>query len=120
MKKKWLDEWGGTDIYQVPPANIHIDSGAENLRCVRVKNKGIYRFYANCCRTPIANIPRYKIPLAGIPTRIIHGENKEALVGPVTYTVMGSFANGSPPSQPHPKFSVGALMKVLIFVLKKN
>ncbi|MDD1780120.1 DUF6151 family protein [Enterovibrio sp. ZSDZ35] len=119
-EEKWLDEWGGTDIYQVPPANIRIDKGAENLRCVRVKPKGIYRFYASCCRTPIANSPSYKMPLAGIPTPILQRKNKKELIGPVTHTVMGSFAKGSPPSKPHPKFSFGSVVKVLTFLLRNT
>ncbi|WP_232313432.1 DUF6151 family protein [Enterovibrio coralii] len=86
--EKWLDEWGGTEVFQVAPAKIKILTGADQLKCVRLKPKGIYRYYAKCCRTPIANTISYKTAFAGLPVAILHGENKDALLGPITHAVM--------------------------------
>ena len=44
-----LDEYGGTDIYQVPAGHLQIESGAEHLRCFRHTADGLYRWYAGCC-----------------------------------------------------------------------
>lgn len=117
---KWLDEWGGTDVFQVTPASITFLKGSDKLRCVRVKPGGIFRFYSSCCRTPIANTVSRKMPFAGIPSRIIHGNDKEAALGPVRCYVMGTYARGQPPTHPHPKFSLKSLVIVLGFMLKNK
>jgi hypothetical protein len=60
-----LDAHGGTDICQVSPRTIHIDNGADQLACVRLTAKGPYRWFAKCCRSPIANtVPG--LPFAGL------------------------------------------------------
>ncbi|MEM6501708.1 MAG: DUF6151 family protein [Cyanobacteria bacterium P01_C01_bin.89] len=50
-----LDDNGGTDIVQTSPKNITFSQGAENLACVRLTEKGMIRWYASCCKTPIGN-----------------------------------------------------------------
>ena len=61
-----VNQYGGTDIYQLPPANIEISQGREQLKCLRLSPKGLYRWYAGCCNTPIANVVSHKIPLVGV------------------------------------------------------
>lgn len=62
-----LDADGGTDVFPARPANLEITRGAENLRCVRLTGKGMYRWYAGCCSTPIANsMPSHRMPFAGV------------------------------------------------------
>lgn len=60
-----LDEHGGTDICQVSPRTIRFESGSERLACVRLTAKGPYRWYADCCRSPIANTAP-GVPVAGL------------------------------------------------------
>lgn len=50
-----LDEQGGTDIYQTLPRHFEITSGVENLGCLRLSPKGLLRWYAKCCNTPLCN-----------------------------------------------------------------
>src|SRR5688572_12534539 len=50
-----LDAHGGTEIYQMSPARLEIIDGADRLACVRLAPKGLLRWYAACCRTPIGN-----------------------------------------------------------------
>jgi hypothetical protein len=52
-----LDKNGGTDILPIAPANIKITQGLQNLKCCRLTDKGMYRWYAGCCQTPIGNTP---------------------------------------------------------------
>src|SRR6218665_2143157 len=52
-----LDKNGGTEILPVYPADTKIVTGREQLRCLRLSDKGMYRWYADCCKTPIANVP---------------------------------------------------------------
>ena len=49
-----LDPAGGTDIFQMPSGCVKLTAGMDALRCLRLSNK-VLRWYADCCRTPIAN-----------------------------------------------------------------
>ncbi len=49
-----LDVAGGTDIFQMPPGRVMFTAGFEALSCLRLSGKAL-RWYADCCRTPIAN-----------------------------------------------------------------
>ena len=53
-----LDDKGGTEIVATLPSSFHITSGIERLGCVSLKRRGILRWYATCCKTPIGNTPR--------------------------------------------------------------
>ena len=58
-----LDPAGGTDIFQMPSGCVKLTAGMDALRCVRLSNK-VLRWYADCCRTPIANTaagPRFPV-----------------------------------------------------------
>ncbi|KFI05545.1 DUF6151 family protein [Massilia sp. BSC265] len=53
-----LDTAGGTEVAATLPAAVRFDAGLEHLACMSLGPKGIYRWYASCCRTPIGNTPR--------------------------------------------------------------
>lgn len=58
---------GASPIYQTTPDHLHILHGAEYLACLRLGPKGLIRWYARCCSTPMANtLPTSKIPFVGI------------------------------------------------------
>lgn len=61
-----LDEYGGTDIFQMPISYLKITEGSEHIACVRLKPKGLYRWYAKCCNTPIGNSMGAGVPLIGV------------------------------------------------------
>ncbi len=50
-----LDERGGSQIIQVPPKNLTFTQGREVLASMRLTEKGLLRWYAGCCNTPIGN-----------------------------------------------------------------
>lgn len=52
-----LDEQGGTSIVQTIPENVVFSQGTENLSCIRLTDRGLLRWYAACCHTPIGNTP---------------------------------------------------------------
>ena len=63
----WLNDAGGTDIFQTVPANVTITQGAEHLACLRLSPEGLMRWYAGCCKTPIANtLPGTGFPFSGV------------------------------------------------------
>ncbi|RZA31843.1 MAG: hypothetical protein EOP92_29090 [Lysobacteraceae bacterium] len=61
---RWLDKpgltdaHGGTDIVAMNPQAVRITSGAERVSCMSLTDKGLLRWYASCCRTPLGNTPR--------------------------------------------------------------
>jgi hypothetical protein len=62
-----LDAQGGSDIVQTLPKNVAFTQGVEALACVRLTDKGMIRWYAGCCRTPIGNTPdNYQISFVGL------------------------------------------------------
>ena len=52
---KVLDQYGGTDILQIPVSHLTINEGKSEIACIRFSPKGMYRWYAKCCNTPIGN-----------------------------------------------------------------
>ena len=49
-----LDAHGGSDIVQIAPASLSFVHGKERIVGLRLTPKGLYRWYASCCRTPLA------------------------------------------------------------------
>jgi hypothetical protein len=40
------------------PRAVHLTAGADRLACMSMSDKGLLRWYADCCRTPFGNTPR--------------------------------------------------------------
>ncbi|CAN7510691.1 DUF6151 family protein [Massilia sp. LjRoot122] len=53
-----LDEAGGTEVAATLPAAVRFEAGLEHLACMSLSPKGLYRWYASCCRTPVGATPR--------------------------------------------------------------
>lgn len=94
-----LDAQGGTDIYQLPPARLQIHQGQEQIRCLRLSEKGLYRWYAGCCNTPIANTLAPRIPLVGLLHSFISDPDADAKTGPVRARVNLGSATGEVPRE---------------------
>lgn len=61
-----LDQYGGTDIFQLPITHLKITQGNDEVACVRLTAKGMFRWYAKCCNTPIANTMGANMPFIGL------------------------------------------------------
>lgn len=62
-----LDAQGGTEIVQVCQSRLRFDRGIEQLAAVRLTDKGMIRWYARCCGTPIGNtMPDPKMSFVGL------------------------------------------------------
>jgi len=59
----WLDSDGGTAIFQTLPQHVSFPSGTEHVAALRLGPKGLMRWYAACCNSPIANT----LPGPGFP-----------------------------------------------------
>lgn len=94
-----LDEHGGTDLVQVAPASLTFEQGAEHIVALRLSPKGLYRWYASCCNTPVGNTVGPAIPFVGIVSQAFEGAGRSAddYFGPPNGGVMGKFAVGTAP-----------------------
>lgn len=109
-----LDANGGTDIFPVRPANLDITQGIENLKCVRLSGRGMFRWYAGCCNTPVANsMPSPKFPFAGV----FHLLVKQGDAGPVRARVQGKHGIGTLPEGTLQTVSPGVILRTLAFLL---
>ena len=98
-----LDAHGGTEVTPIAPAKLRFTQGAERLACVRLSPRGMIRWHAACCDTPVANsTPNSRIPFAGVVHTILDfpsgGPTREQALGPVFAGVQGRFAIGQPPA----------------------
>jgi hypothetical protein len=62
-----LDAAGGSDVVGTMAKYVTITQGKEALACLSLSEKGMLRWYAACCKTPIGNTPRdYRISYVGL------------------------------------------------------
>jgi hypothetical protein len=90
-----LDAYGGTAIVQVSPCQVHLDAGADQLRCLRLTSRGVTRWFTGCCNTPVANTVSAGLPFNGIVAAFI--DEPDTARGPVRYRIQGQHAVNSPP-----------------------
>jgi hypothetical protein len=50
-----LDAGGGTRVVQMARGRVAFDAGLDAVQCMRLSDKGMFRWYASCCRTPVGN-----------------------------------------------------------------
>ena len=88
-----LDGQGGTEIAAFLPAAIQFTAGMEKLACMSLSDKGLLRWYASCCRTPIGNTPRdRKMPYVGLIRACLPGIDES--FGPLKIAINASSATG--------------------------
>jgi hypothetical protein len=92
-----LDEHGGTDIVQVAPASLAFDRGTGHIVGVRLSPKGLYRWYASCCKTPVGNTVGPALPLVGIVAQAFPAEERDEILGKPIGGWLGKYALGNPP-----------------------
>ncbi len=96
-----LDAHGGTDIVQVAPRTVSFDKGAEHIVGLRLSPKGLHRWYADCCKTPLGNTMTPALPFVGIGVDALRATGqepqREQLFGKVRAGVLGQFATGGAP-----------------------
>jgi hypothetical protein len=59
------DPAGGTDIFQMPLGRLKLTAGTDVVRCLRLSSR-VYRWYADCCQTPIGNTAGARFPIVGL------------------------------------------------------
>ncbi len=94
-----LDAHGGTDVFQMSPARIELTKGKAHLACLRLTRKGVLRWYAACCNSPVGNtFPTRQIPFVGLildcADPLALDRTLDEVFGPVRARVHARFATG--------------------------
>lgn len=111
-----LDQNGGAEIFQTAPSRLSFSSGFDKARCLRLSDKGMLRWYAGCCNTPIANVMASSgFPIVGMVSAIIAIDDTSVL-GPIT-RVQARFAKGVPPADAERSASLATIARVVRFLI---
>ena len=117
-----VDEHGGTELVQTYPAYLDITEGQENIGCVQLREKGLFRWHTTCCNRPLANtMNSSRVPFVGVFVKLMHFSDehtKRATLGPVTMKAFGKYAKGEMPKDAHSKFPISYMLKIIGFMLK--
>lgn len=103
-----LDAHGGTDIVATLPASLRFTAGAEHLACMSLSPKGLLRWYAACCRSPIANTPRDpRVAYVGVvgDSLAATAREKDAVLGPLRIALNAASAQGHVAATPLATFA---------------
>ena len=98
-----LEEMGGTDVIATLPKYLTFTQGFDALACMSLTEKGMLRWYARCCNTPIGNTPRdFKVSFVGLVHTCLEDPSRtlESSFGPVRMRVNTRNAKGRPKSMP--------------------
>jgi hypothetical protein len=106
-----LDAAGGTDIFHMAAGRMKLTAGTDAVRCLRFSAK-VFRWYAECCRTPMANTAAGP----GFPAvALIHsfmdlapdGASRDDVLGPPLCRIFERSAIGPVPSNAPAPSAVG-------------
>jgi len=105
---------GGTDVVATLPKHVAFTHGLEALACMSLTEKGMLRWYASCCNTPIGNTPRdFKVSHVGLVHTCLEDPSRtlDSSFGPVRMRVNTKNAKGRPKSMP-----ISTIVSVLRFM----
>lgn len=113
-----LDRLGGTDIVATQSKYVRFTWGSANLACLSLSPRGLLRWYAKCCNTPVANTPRdWRLPYAGMVHTVLRQPDRiERSFPRVQMQVNTKSAHSKPPhaGQVSGLFGFAALMLKLL------
>lgn len=117
-----LDGHGGTALFQTYPNLMRLTEGKDNVACVRLSEKGLFRWHTRCCSMPLANtMISAKAPFVGVFVSLMKfrsEEEKREALGPVLMKAFGKYSRGEMPADVHPKFPISYLPKIGYFMLR--
>ena len=93
-----LDAHGGTDVVASIQQHVSFTGGTDQLACLSLTERGLLRWYAKCCNTPIANTPRDpKLSYAGLVHTALGRDaaSLDAAFGPSLFATNTDSARGA-------------------------
>jgi len=85
-----LDDDGGTDVMPTLQHAVEIAQGRDAIACVSLTERGLLRWYARCCDTPLGNTARdWRLSYVGLMHTCLNGSAAalDAAFGPATVRV---------------------------------
>ncbi|HZN86206.1 MAG TPA: DUF6151 family protein [Burkholderiales bacterium] len=111
-----LDAQGGTDIVATPPSHVRFEHGADALACMSLSPRGLLRWYAGCCKTPVGNTPRdRRTHYVGLVAACLAAQPLEPSFGPARVRLNTGSARG--PVESTRAGTLLAVMKIMAFML---
>lgn len=92
-----LDGQGGSTILVSQPQQLAFTAGADALACMSLSERGMLRWYASCCNTPIGNTPRSRtMSFIGLSPLCLadHANGLDSAFGPVRMVSCTDSAKG--------------------------
>ena len=109
-----LDEFGGTEIFQMSQSQINIQQGQDKLKSMRLTKNGLLRWYTSCCNTPIGNTMNANMPFVGVIHTFINVPSRDSVLGPIRAFVQTQYAKGVPDYPKHSaKFPIGITARII-------
>jgi hypothetical protein len=115
-----LDAAGGTDIFQMPGGRVKLTAGMDAVRCLRF-SPNVFRWYAACCGTPIANTGGPRFPVIALIHSFMSdpadARSRDEMLGPPLCGIYEASATGPLPANPPapPRIALFALRASRIF-----
>lgn len=102
-----LDGAGGTDIFHMPAGRVKFCAGTDAVRCLQFSSK-VFRWYTQCCRTPIANTAGPGFPVVGLIHSVMDhdadGRSRDEVLGAPRCRIFEQSAIAPlPPNAPPPR-----------------
>lgn len=114
-----LDRNGGTEVIQIAASRISLTSGAENIAAIRLTDRGLVRWYAGCCNTPIGNtLENYKFSFVGLIHSCLNSQALAPSFGEFVARVNTASAVGEP--RPSGIGLPGTFARILAIVIPKR
>ncbi|WP_227285052.1 DUF6151 family protein [Boseongicola sp. H5] len=99
----------GVGLFQTNPDNIRIDTGRRYLGLMRLSPRGLFRWYATCCNTPLFNSStRPRFPFSSVLTRNMVDTDP---LGPVVGQVFKRGPNGKTRHQGMGRLVAGMMLR---------
>jgi hypothetical protein len=70
-KSEWLTPGGGVALVHVAAGTVSFKKGFERLEGIRLSDKGLFRYFTSCCKTPFGVTMSEGMPLVAFSTRTV-------------------------------------------------
>jgi hypothetical protein len=102
----------------VRPDRVRFERGADQIACMSLSPNGTLRWFAACCRTPLANTPRnWRFPHVGLVHDCLESQgDTSAVFGPVRMVVNRQRASRPVAAAPLPRF-IAAIARYAVGLL---
>lgn len=108
-----LNSKGGSDIVQIAPAALSFTKGQDRITGLRLTSRGLCRWYAKCCNTPVGNtMISPSIPFVGIIAQSFDPARVDDAFGAPVGAIFGKCAVGEPPAG-STKFSPALFLRAI-------